>query len=50
MWPSTFGLAATLIIGALMTAASGSRPTEAALRLTWRDVTMATEGAAEGTA
>jgi SSS family solute:Na+ symporter len=46
MWPSTFGLAATLIIGAVMTALSGSRPTPAALQLTWRDVTLASEGTA----
>jgi hypothetical protein len=46
MWPSTFGLAATLIVGAVMTALSGSRPTPAALQLTWRDVTLASEGTA----
>jgi hypothetical protein len=50
MWPSTFGLAATLLTGVAMTALSGSRPTPAALRLTWRDVTMASERTAEGTA
>jgi SSS family transporter len=44
MWPSTFGLAATLVIGAAMTAVSGSRPTPAALRLTWRQVTLAPGG------
>jgi SSS family solute:Na+ symporter len=38
MWPSTFGLAATLIVGAGMTLVSGSRPTPEALRLTWREV------------
>jgi SSS family transporter len=45
MWPSTFGLAATMIVGAAMTAASGARPTADALRLTWREVTLAPEGA-----
>ena len=44
MWPSTFGLAATLIVGAAMTAVSGARPTPEALRLTWRQVTQAPEG------
>jgi hypothetical protein len=44
MWPSTFGLAATLIVGAAMTAVSGVRPTPEALRLTWRQVTQAPEG------
>ena len=44
MWPSTFGLAATMIVGAGMTAVSGSRPTADALLLTWRQVTMAPEG------
>ena len=44
MWPSTFGLAATLIVGAAMTAVSGVRPTPEALRLTWRQVTRAPEG------
>ena len=39
MWPSTFGLAATLIVGAAMTAVSRTRPTPEALRLTWRNVT-----------
>lgn len=44
MWPSTFGLAATLLVGAAMTAVSGARPTPAALRLTWRQVTQGAEG------
>jgi SSS family solute:Na+ symporter len=44
MWPSTFGLAATLIVGAAMTLVSGSRPTPEALGLTWRHVTLAVEG------
>jgi hypothetical protein len=43
MWPSTFGLAATLVVGGAMTAVSRSRPTPDALRLTWRQVTMAAE-------
>jgi SSS family transporter len=41
MWPSTFGLAATLIVGAAMTALSGTRPAPEALLLTWRQVTGA---------
>src|SRR5882672_5289921 len=44
MWPSTFGLAATLLVGAAMTSVSGARPTPAALRLTWRQVTDGPEG------
>ena len=44
MWPSTFGLAATLTVGAAMTAISGARPTPAAVRLTWRQVSRAAEG------
>jgi SSS family transporter len=44
MWPSTFGWAATLIVGAAMTAVSGARPTPEALRLTWREVTRASGG------
>ena len=44
MWPSSFGLAATLIVGAVMTALSGARPTPEALRLTWRQVTRTAEG------
>ena len=47
MWPSTFGLAATLLVGAAMTALSGARPTPEALRLTWRQVTQSPEGARE---
>jgi SSS family transporter len=45
MWPSTFGLAATLIVGAGMTAVSGARPAPEALRLTWREVTRPGGGA-----
>ena len=41
MWPSSFGLAATLLVGAAMTAVSAARPTPEALRLTWRMVTQA---------
>ena len=44
MWPSTFGLASTLIVGAAMTAMTAARPTPDALRLTWRQVTLAAEG------
>jgi SSS family transporter len=35
MWPSTFGLAATLASGALLSALTRTRPTADALRLTW---------------
>jgi solute:Na+ symporter, SSS family len=38
MWPSTFGLAATLLVGLSLTLVTRSRPTRDALRLTWRDV------------
>jgi SSS family transporter len=38
MWPSTFGLAATLLLGFALTAVLRTRPSEAALRLTWWDV------------
>jgi SSS family transporter len=38
MWPSSFGLAATLIVGAVLTAAGGTRPTPAAMRLVWWSV------------
>ena len=38
MWPSTFGLAVTLAAGALASAIVRTRPTAAALRLTWREV------------
>ena len=41
MWPSTLGFAATVAAGLLLSAMGGSRPGEAALRLTWRSV-MAT--------
>ena len=35
MWPSTFGLAATLASGALLSTVARTRPTADALRLTW---------------
>ena len=38
MWPSTFGFAATLAIGAALTLAFRTRPSEAALRMTWQGV------------
>jgi SSS family solute:Na+ symporter len=44
MWPSTFGLAATLVVGGAMTAVGGARPTPEALRLTWRQVTQTPAG------
>ena len=39
MWPSSFGLAATLLVGYALTMASGTRPSAAARALTWRAVT-----------
>jgi solute:Na+ symporter, SSS family len=39
MWPSTFGLTATLLTGHALALVSRSRPTAAALDLTWRNVT-----------
>lgn len=44
MWPSTFGLAATLIVGVALTEIGRTRPTPAALQLTWRQVMQSTEG------
>jgi len=44
MWPSTFGLAATLMVGIVTTALIGKEPTPEALRLTWRQVTQTPEG------
>jgi hypothetical protein len=41
MWPSTFGLAATLAVALLLTAVTRERGTAAAQTLTWRAV-MAT--------
>ena len=38
MWPSTFGFAATLAVGAALTLVFRTRPSEAALRMTWRSV------------
>jgi ABC-type Co2+ transport system permease subunit len=38
MWPSTFGLAATLLAGGVLSLFSSARPTAAALKLTWRSV------------
>jgi SSS family transporter len=38
MWPSTFGLVATLLVGWTLTAASAAQPTSAAAQLTWRAV------------
>jgi solute:Na+ symporter, SSS family len=38
MWPSTFGLAATLASGWALTLVLGERPSAAALKLTWRAV------------
>jgi Na+/proline symporter len=38
MWPSTFGLAATLVTGWILSVVLPSRPTPEALRLTWSQV------------
>jgi SSS family solute:Na+ symporter len=38
MWPSTFGLAATLATGAALAASVRGRPSAAALQLTWHEV------------
>jgi SSS family transporter len=38
MWPSSFGLAATMISGWILTAVVPGRPSAEALRLTWRAV------------
>ena len=38
MWPSTFGLAATLLSGWALVFVLPERPSEGALRLTWRGV------------
>lgn len=47
MWPSSFGLAATLVTGVLLPLFSAKRPTAAALKLTWRAV-VAGEDAGPG--
>jgi SSS family solute:Na+ symporter len=46
MWPSTFGLAATLIAGSALTVVLRTRPTEAALKLTWWEVVKSEPAAA----
>jgi Na+/proline symporter len=46
MWPSTFGLAATLATGAVLTAVVPVRPSASALRLTWWAVTADVPAAA----
>lgn len=38
MWPSTFGLTATIVVGGLVTIVSRARPSPEALRLTWWSV------------
>ena len=38
MWPSTFGFAATVVVGVLLAWVFRTRPTEAALAMTWRSV------------
>jgi SSS family transporter len=39
MWPSTFGLAATLAVGWALSAVTPARPSAGQLQLTWRGVT-----------
>ena len=46
MWPSTFGLVATLAAGWTLSMLLPTRPTQAELRLTWRYVMHQTEQAA----
>jgi len=43
MWPSTFGLAATVLVGVILTAVSRTRPSVEAQRLTWRAVMRSKE-------
>jgi Na+/proline symporter len=43
MWPSTFGLAATLGTGWTLSLVPAGRPTAAALQLTWRNVMQQAE-------
>jgi len=38
MWPSTFGLAATIVVGWTLSVAARTQPTDAALRFTWTAV------------
>src|SRR5262249_1335546 len=45
MWPSSFGLAATLAGGRLLPLVAGSRPDAAALALTWSNVVSTPESA-----
>ena len=46
MWPSTLGFASTVIVGLVLAAAGRTKPSDAALRLTWRSV-MAGEAGRE---
>jgi SSS family transporter len=48
MWPSTFGLAATVATGAVIAGVSRTRPTAGALELTWRAVMRTREPEAAG--
>jgi ABC-type Co2+ transport system permease subunit len=41
MWPSTFGLAATWLVGYVLSILSGARPDRAARELTWHRVMAA---------
>ena len=48
MWPSTFGLAATLVVGAVLSAVMPMAATMRAAALTWRAVMARTDAAAGG--
>ena len=43
MWPSRFGLAATLLAGGVLSLLTSKRPTSAALMLTWQSVVKGSE-------
>ncbi len=45
LWPSTFGLAATLVVGGAWSAVAPTRPDDAGRRLTWHAVMRATPAA-----
>ena len=45
MWPSSFGLAATLLAGTVLPLFSRTQPTAEALRLTWKSVVAETDTA-----
>jgi hypothetical protein len=45
MWPSTFGLAATLLVGGLLSVVLGTRASAEAQKLTWWEVTRSATAA-----